>query len=74
MKSSDLPWMIQFIAMFYNDKPGDWLLEEFLKTKICHLEKDFVSKLFFRRRAIKINYFFKPCNVITVLKRCKNKP
>lgn len=53
MKSSDLPWMIQFIAMFYSDKPGDWLLEGFLETKICHLEKDFVSKLFSRRYANK---------------------
>jgi alpha-1,3-mannosylglycoprotein beta-1,4-N-acetylglucosaminyltransferase A/B len=45
IKCSDLPWLIQFIVMFYNDKPGDWLLDELVKTKVCHLEKDQVSKL-----------------------------
>ncbi|XP_026804825.1 alpha-1,3-mannosyl-glycoprotein 4-beta-N-acetylglucosaminyltransferase B-like isoform X2 [Rhopalosiphum maidis] len=39
IKCSDLPWVIQFILMFYNDKPGDWLLDGMVETKVCHLEK-----------------------------------
>jgi len=46
MRCSDLPWLIQFIVMFYNDKPGDWLLDGMMETKACNLEKDFVSKFF----------------------------
>lgn len=46
MRCSDLPWLIQFIVMFYNDKPGDWLLDGMMETKACNLEKDLVSKLF----------------------------
>ncbi|CAH1736394.1 unnamed protein product [Aphis gossypii] len=40
MRCSDLPWLIQFIVMFYNDKPGDWLLDGMMETKACNLEKD----------------------------------
>ncbi|XP_050424991.1 alpha-1,3-mannosyl-glycoprotein 4-beta-N-acetylglucosaminyltransferase B-like isoform X2 [Adelges cooleyi] len=40
IKCSDLPWIIQFIVMFYNDKPGDWLLDELVQTKACNREKD----------------------------------
>lgn len=36
----DLPWIIQFFFMFYNDKPVDWLLDGFIQTKVCNLEKD----------------------------------
>lgn len=43
MRCSDLPWLIQFIVMFYNDKPGDWLLDGMMETKACNLEKDQVS-------------------------------
>lgn len=43
MRCSDLPWLIQFIVMFYNDKPGDWLLDGMIETKACNLEKDLVS-------------------------------
>lgn len=43
MRCSDLPWLIQFIVMFYNDKPGDWLLDGMIETKACNLEKDQVS-------------------------------
>jgi len=44
MKCSDLPWLIQFIIMFYNDKPEDWLLDGIVETKACHLERSHVSK------------------------------
>ncbi|XP_066909573.1 alpha-1,3-mannosyl-glycoprotein 4-beta-N-acetylglucosaminyltransferase B isoform X2 [Halyomorpha halys] len=36
----ELPWLIQFFFMFYNDKPVDWLLDHLIHTKSCNLEKD----------------------------------
>jgi hypothetical protein len=38
--------MIQFLAMFYNDKPCDWLLDHIVETKMCSLE-DRVTAVFF---------------------------
>lgn len=31
-KTTKLPWLIMFFAMFYNDQPVDWLLEHFIDT------------------------------------------
>lgn len=45
-KSAELPWLITFFQMFYNDKPVDWLLEHLIYTKVCNWEKDMVSKFF----------------------------
>lgn len=42
-KSAELPWLITFFQMFYNDKPVDWLLDHLISTKICNWEKDSVS-------------------------------
>jgi alpha-1,3-mannosylglycoprotein beta-1,4-N-acetylglucosaminyltransferase A/B len=39
-KSTDLPTLIQFFLMFYNDKPGDWLLENVIQTMVCKLDQD----------------------------------
>uniref|UniRef100_A0A6M2DW15 Putative alpha-13-mannosyl-glycoprotein 4-beta-n-acetylglucosaminyltransferase b n=1 Tax=Xenopsylla cheopis TaxID=163159 RepID=A0A6M2DW15_XENCH len=39
-KSAELPWLITFFQMFYNDKPVDWLLDHLISTKICNWEKD----------------------------------
>ncbi|XP_076262886.1 alpha-1,3-mannosyl-glycoprotein 4-beta-N-acetylglucosaminyltransferase a [Rhynchophorus ferrugineus] len=39
-KSAELPWLISFFQMFYNDKPVDWLLDHLLYTKICNYEKN----------------------------------
>lgn len=39
-KSAELPWLITFFQMFYNDKPVDWLLEHLIDTKVCNWEKD----------------------------------
>lgn len=44
-KSAELPWLITFFQMFYNDKPVDWLLEHLIYTKVCNWEKDMVSYL-----------------------------
>lgn len=39
-KSAELPWLITFFQMFYNDKPVDWLLDHLIDTKVCNWEKD----------------------------------
>ncbi len=39
-RSSDLPTLVQFFLMFYNDKPVDWLLDDLLRTKMCKLDHD----------------------------------
>ncbi|XP_023327106.1 alpha-1,3-mannosyl-glycoprotein 4-beta-N-acetylglucosaminyltransferase B [Eurytemora carolleeae] len=39
-RSTDLPWLVQFFLMFYNDKPVDWLLVNILQTKVCKLDQD----------------------------------
>lgn len=50
-KSAELPWLIQFFQMFYNDKPVDWLLDHLISTKICNWDKNNVS---IKRNFIKI--------------------
>lgn len=44
-KCVELPWLVQFFLMFYNDKPVDWLLDHVIFTKVCSPEKDHVSKI-----------------------------
>lgn len=39
-KSSDLSQLIIFFVIFYNDKPIDWLLENFVQTKMCRIDLD----------------------------------
>ena len=41
-KSNDLPFIVEFILMFYRDKPVDWLLDHLLYVKVCNPEKDTV--------------------------------
>ncbi|XP_018601852.1 alpha-1,3-mannosyl-glycoprotein 4-beta-N-acetylglucosaminyltransferase B isoform X2 [Scleropages formosus] len=38
-RTSDLPMLVEFILMFYKDKPIDWLLDHILWVKVCHPEK-----------------------------------
>lgn len=45
-KSAELPFLVQFFHMFYNDKPVDWLLDHLIQTKICNWEKNSVSMAF----------------------------
>jgi hypothetical protein len=54
-KSAELPWLITFFQMFYNDKPVDWLLEHLIYTKVCNWEKDMVRK--FKKCFKKRNFF-----------------
>lgn len=42
-KSLDLSLIVEFILMFYRDKPIDWLLDHILWVKVCNPEKDAVS-------------------------------
>lgn len=42
-KSEDLPLIVEFFLMFYEDKPIDWLLDHLLWVKVCNPEKDAVS-------------------------------
>uniref|UniRef100_A0A2K5HPF8 Alpha-1,3-mannosyl-glycoprotein 4-beta-N-acetylglucosaminyltransferase B n=1 Tax=Colobus angolensis palliatus TaxID=336983 RepID=A0A2K5HPF8_COLAP len=39
-KSLDLSLIVEFILMFYRDKPIDWLLDHILWVKVCNPEKD----------------------------------
>ncbi|XP_007895851.1 alpha-1,3-mannosyl-glycoprotein 4-beta-N-acetylglucosaminyltransferase B isoform X2 [Callorhinchus milii] len=39
-KNADLPLIVEFIIMFYKDKPIDWLLDHILWVKVCNPEKD----------------------------------
>ncbi|XP_043925394.1 alpha-1,3-mannosyl-glycoprotein 4-beta-N-acetylglucosaminyltransferase B isoform X2 [Protopterus annectens] len=39
-KSVDLSLIVEFILMFYKDKPIDWLLDHILWVKVCNPEKD----------------------------------
>ncbi|XP_067850052.1 alpha-1,3-mannosyl-glycoprotein 4-beta-N-acetylglucosaminyltransferase B-like isoform X2 [Heptranchias perlo] len=39
-KSPDLTLIVEFIIMFYKDKPIDWLLDHILWVKVCNPEKD----------------------------------
>lgn len=60
-KSAELPWLITFFQMFYNDKPVDWLLEHLIYTKICNWEKDMVLLI-----VLKHNFY--ASSIIIVLK------
>ncbi|KFP87717.1 Alpha-1,3-mannosyl-glycoprotein 4-beta-N-acetylglucosaminyltransferase B, partial [Apaloderma vittatum] len=38
-KSQDLPLIVEFLLMFYKDKPVDWLIDHLLWVKVCNPEK-----------------------------------
>uniref|UniRef100_A0A1B0GD15 Alpha-1,3-mannosyl-glycoprotein 4-beta-N-acetylglucosaminyltransferase B n=1 Tax=Glossina morsitans morsitans TaxID=37546 RepID=A0A1B0GD15_GLOMM len=39
-KTVELPYLITFFQMFFNDKPVDWLLTYFVESKVCRTDKD----------------------------------
>lgn len=41
-KSLDLSLIVEFMLMFYKDKPIDWLLDHIMWVKVCNPEKDAV--------------------------------
>nr|XP_023019295.1 alpha-1,3-mannosyl-glycoprotein 4-beta-N-acetylglucosaminyltransferase B-like [Leptinotarsa decemlineata] len=63
-KSAELPWLIQFFQMFFNDKPVDWLLDHLITTKICNWNKK-VSILIF------VHFFFIVFKLIHVVVRVR---
>lgn len=42
-QAPDLNLIVEFIFMFYKEKPIDWLLDHILWVKVCNPEKDAVS-------------------------------
>lgn len=42
-QSPDITLIVEFILMFYKEKPIDWLLDHILWVKVCNPEKDAVS-------------------------------
>lgn len=44
-QSPDITLIVEFIFMFYKEKPIDWLLDHILWVKVCNPEKDAVSLL-----------------------------
>lgn len=44
-QSPDITLIVEFIFMFYKEKPIDWLLDHILWVKVCNPEKDAVSSL-----------------------------
>lgn len=60
-KSAELPWLIQFFQMFYNDKPVDWLLGDLIYTKVCNGDKNYVRIASCLHHAlISFDYFLRP--------------
>lgn len=45
-QSPDITLIVEFIFMFYKEKPIDWLLDHILWVKVCNPEKDAVSFFF----------------------------
>jgi hypothetical protein len=43
-QAPDLNLIVEFIFMFYKEKPIDWLLDHILWVKVCNPEKDAVRK------------------------------
>lgn len=43
-QSPDITLIVEFILMFYKEKPIDWLLDHILWVKVCNPEKDAVSR------------------------------
>ena len=54
-KSSDLPKLIQFFLMFYNDKPGDWLMDSIIQTMVCEPDQE-VKDCMKKKQQLRIPY------------------
>ena len=44
-KTYNLPWVVEFFLMFFQDKPIDWLLDNIFTVKYCSPEHDMVRTL-----------------------------
>ncbi|EMP24683.1 Alpha-1,3-mannosyl-glycoprotein 4-beta-N-acetylglucosaminyltransferase B [Chelonia mydas] len=65
-KSLDLSLIVEFILMFYKDKPIDWLLDHILWVKVCNPEKD--ADKDFGKQALRKEHVNPPAEVSTSLK------
>uniref|UniRef100_A0A673T8N5 Alpha-1,3-mannosyl-glycoprotein 4-beta-N-acetylglucosaminyltransferase B n=1 Tax=Suricata suricatta TaxID=37032 RepID=A0A673T8N5_SURSU len=65
-KSLDLSLIVEFILMFYRDKPIDWLLDHILWVKVCNPEKD--ADKDFGKQALRKEHVNPPAEVSTSLK------
>lgn len=46
-KSEELWKLVEFILLFYQDKPVDWLLSHFFSVRYCKLDYTHVSYFYF---------------------------
>ncbi|EPY86241.1 hypothetical protein CB1_000321001 [Camelus ferus] len=65
-QSPDLTLIVEFIFMFYKEKPIDWLLDHILWVKVCNPEKD-ADKDYMKPLLLKI-HVNPPAEVSTSLK------
>ena len=69
--------MVDFVLMFYREKPVDWLMDHLLFTKVCNPEKD-MKECASEKRKIKVRIetcwsrhhnsldkFYDPTNLLT---------
>lgn len=75
-KSLDLPLIVEFMLMFYKDKPIDWLLDHIMWVKVCNPEKDAVRIIhlsFLLLLLLNIIYSFSILSIIvSLLNMCKD--
>ncbi|XP_068134192.1 alpha-1,3-mannosyl-glycoprotein 4-beta-N-acetylglucosaminyltransferase B isoform X1 [Hyperolius riggenbachi] len=62
-KSLDLSLIVEFILMFYKDKPIDWLLDHILWVKVCNPEKDAEPFKAYLKRNKKVRYLPRPWTI-----------
>lgn len=55
-QAPDLNLIVEFIFMFYKEKPIDWLLDHILWVKVCNPEKDAVRTLSTVLKSITVGY------------------
>ena len=54
-RTKDLTVVIQFFLLFYNDKPGDWLLVDIINTIACNPEYS-IEKCASEKKKAQIQY------------------
>ena len=54
-RTMDLPILIQFFLIFFNDKPVDWLLYDIINTKVCSPDQD-KKKCKAEKNAMQVQY------------------
>lgn len=54
-QAPDLNLIVEFIFMFYKEKPIDWLLDHILWVKVCNPEKDAVCNVITLMQGLKFS-------------------